>query len=770
MWPPVVHFAVAFGAGLWAGLALFPPPTTPYLATVIASTAILLAFRIGWRAMLVAAATVGVVVGWGAALRREHSCAQQWSAGDKAVVLRLHDAPGSRGVTDATVLHGPTGCRGEIRVRLDSGSASSGATLVAVGVSRANGLLHILRFRTLSVNPPLRYRLRDIVRRRIERLYGARAPFVEAVVLGLRGDLDPELRKRFAAGGLAHLLAISGLHVGIVAGWLLLVLRWLGLRRRAWLVSAAGTWAYVVLLGFPPPATRAAAFVAINAIAWARARRPPPDAVLAVAILVVLTVDPGAATTWGTWLSAAAVWGVAKAGQVAPVSGRFAPLLRLLVASVGATAATAPLTALAFGSVAPVGVLANLVAVPLAAIAVPGIFASLGLGETLAAGTGLALTALEAVAGVAASLPGGHLEGAPGVGFALPWGLTLGVATWASWRRPTWLVARRRLLAATAIAGWACVVVPTLATSAGAGVLTIHVLDVGQGDAIAVRTPAGQWILIDGGPRMGRRDAGKQVVVPFFRRQQVARLALLIVSHGDADHLGGVPSIVDALQPQMVLEPGQALGSTLYLNFLGAVDASGATWKPARAGDTITVDSVTLAILHPDNRWLDRRLGPNENSLVVHLRYGTFDALFTGDIGGPAESALAGGVTRVELLKVGHHGSAGSSTGPWLDVLRPIVAVISVGRNNRYGHPAREAVGRLGERGIDIYRTDEGGAVTIRSDGNYFQIMQGQPLNFTERVQCLFQKSSPSSDSLWRESACTLRRRASSRTFSTISP
>jgi competence protein ComEC len=279
--------------------------------------------------------------------------------------------------------------------------------------------------------------------------------------------------------------------------------------------------------------------------------------------------------------------------------------------------------------------------------------------------------------------------------------------------------------------------------------LTIHVLDVGQGDAIAVRTPAGQWILIDGGPRMGRRDAGKQVVVPFFRRQQVARLALLIVSHGDADHLGGVPSIVDALQPQMVLEPGQAL---------------------ARAGDTITVDSVTLAILHPDNRWLDRRLGPNENSLVVHLRYGTFDALFTGDIGGPAESALAGGVTRVELLKVGHHGSAGSSTGPWLDVLRPIVAVISVGRNNRYGHPAREAVGRLGERGIDIYRTDEGGAVTIRSDGNYFQIMQGQPLNFTERVQCLFQKSSPSSDSLWRESACTLRRRASSRTFSTISP
>jgi competence protein ComEC len=631
-------------------------------------------------------------------------------------------------------------------------------------------MLHIRWFRTLSVDPPLRYRLRDLVRSRIERLYGPRAPFVEAVVLGFRADLDPELRKRFTAGGLAHLLAISGLHVGFVAGWLLLLVRWLGLRRRAWLVSAAGTWAYVVLLGFPPPATRAAAFVAINAVGWARARRPPPDAVLAVAMLVVFTVDPLAATTWGTWLSAAAVWGVAKAGRVARVRGRFAPLLRLLIASIGATAATAPLTALAFGSVAPVGVLANLVAVPLAAVAVPGVFASLGLGEILAAGTGLALSALEAVAAVAASLPGGHLEGSPGVRFALPWGLILAVAIWAGWRRPTWLVARRRLLASTAVVVWACLVVPSFARSGAPGIITIHVLDVGQGDAIAVRTPAGQWILIDGGPRIGRRDAGKQVVVPFFRREQVARLAVLIVSHGDADHLGGVPSIIEDLQPQMVLEPGQALGSNLYLDFLGEVDASGAAWKAARAGDTISVDSVTLAILHPDNRWLEDGLGPNENSLVVHLRYGTFDALFTGDIGAPAESALVDGVMRVELLKVGHHGSGGSSTGPWLDALRPIVAVISVGRGNGYGHPAPEAMGRLGDRGIDVYRTDEGGTVTIRSDGNYFQIMQDRSLKLREWMQCLLQKSLPLSGSSWRESGCTLRRRASSRTFSTISP
>ncbi len=759
-----------YGAGLWAGLALLPPSTSSVLAPAIAATTILLARWMGWRAVLVAAAAVGATVGSGAATRRARWCAARWPSGDRAVVLRLHDAPGSRGLTSATVLHAPEGCGGVLRVRLDSGAARSGATVVAVGVSRANGLLRIQWLRILRRQAPLRYRLRDLIRRRIERLYGVRAPLVEAVVLGIRGDLDPDLRDQFAAGGLAHLLAISGLHVGIVAGWLLLVLRLVGLRRQAWLVSAAGTWAYVVLLGFPPPATRAAAFVAINAVGWIRARRPPPEAVLAVALLVVLTIDPEASGQWGTWLSAAAVWGVATAGRIIPVRGRLAPAGRLLVASVGATVATAPLTALAFGSVAPVGVLANLAAVPLAAVAVPGIFASLGVGGILAAGAGLALAGLETVSRLAAGFPGGHLEGPPGVRFAFPWGLALAAATWASWRRPTWLVARRRLLASAATVVWACLVVPSMGLPNDAGDLRIHVLSVGQGDAIAIGTPRGRWILIDGGPRFGNRDAGEQVVVPFFRRRQADKLDLVIVSHGDADHLGGVPAVIDALRPGLVLEPGQALGSALYLEFLGSVDASGARWRPARAGDTIVVDSVTLAILHPASQWLNGRLDPNENSLVVHLRYGAFDALFTGDIGWPAESALVGLVAGVELLKVGHHGSAGSSTGPWLDALRPRVGVISVGENNRYGHPAREALRRLGEREIEIYRTDEGGTVTIRSNGHYFQVMQNETLRFLERIQCLLRKSLPSNGLSWKRSACTRMRQASSRTFSTISP
>lgn len=767
--PPVVKLTVAYGAGLWAGLVFLVPPG---VILVLVGLAVGAAVTRRWAGILLAAFVLGLSGGAQSAQRARAACATRWDPGPRAALVRLWDRPGARATVTAAVLHAAGGCDGVVRLRLDSTLAArltGGTRAVIVGSYRGRAVFRVNHLRQLAGPVPWRLRVRDAVAGRIRSLYGPRAGLVEALVLGRKDDIDPTIRRAFTAAGLAHLLAISGLHVGVIAGWLVLLARAVGLRRSAWCWSGAIVWVYVVLLGFPAPATRAAGFISVYALARARQRHPAGEAVLAVAVLLVLTVDPHAATAVGAWLSVAAVWGTRAGTRLLPKPWRRRPALTLAAASFGATVATAPITAYAFGSVAPAGLVSNLIAVPLAGVAVPGVFASLVGGPTLAGGAGLVLAALEWVARLGSRLPGGHLSGVPGLALALPWLAPLGALVWASRDHRPLLVLRRRLLMGAVAVTWGPLVAGALGVGRAYPGLSLHLLDVGQGDAIAIRTPRGHWVLVDAGPRTAGGDAGRRIVVPFLQRQGAERLAALIVSHGDADHLGGVPAVTQAFDPELVLEPGQPLGRPLYLEHLAAVDALGIPWQPARRGDTVVVDSVVLAVVHPSAAWLAREVQPNENSVVVHLRYGCFDALLTGDIGRPVEEWLADSLAPVELLKVGHHGSAGGTIERWLDAVRPRVALISVGRN-AYGHPAREVLERLGRRDIPVFRTDRGGTVTIRSDGRYLEIVQGGAGTFAERFRCRIQPLLRSSASSSSRSGCTQVRRAISRICSTTSP
>jgi competence protein ComEC len=722
MRPPIVQFTVAYAAGLWVGLVV----SVPVVAVLVGVAGAGLAARWWrWPAILVTTFAVAALTGTVRHAAGRDDCALVWITGPQAVTVRMHDAPGPRGVTTASVLQAEGQCDGELTLRIDGEVPPPGARAVIVGAYRGRGVLRARHVRGLSGGVVWRYRLRGGVARRIRALYGERAGLVEALVLGRRDDIEPDLRTEFVDAGLAHLLAISGLHVGIAAGWIALGARALGAGHAAGLWSAALTWGYVALLGFPAPATRAAAFVTVFAASRRRQRHPPPRAVLAVAILVVLAAEPAAATAVGAWLSATAVAGTRAATELVPRRAKLRALWQLGAASAGATLATAPITAYAFGSVAPAGILSNLLAVPLAGLAVPGVFASLALGSVLAGGAGLALAGIEWVAAITSRLPGGHLAGPPGVAFALPWAAALAASVWLIQTRPSWVRVRRQLLVGAAAASWASAVLPALRAPRHQQQLTIHVLDVGQGDAIAVRTPHDRWVLVDAGLRTGSWDAGARVVVPFLRRRGVRSLDAVVVSHGDADHLGGIPAVLDAFPAGLLLEPGQPLPSALYVEHLAAVDAGGVAWRAARAGDTLVVDGVVFAVLHPTSEWMAGQLSPNENSVVVHVSYGCFDALLTGDAGTPVEALLAARVRRTELLKVGHHGSASATGDAWLDALRPRAAVISVGRNNTYGHPAAAVLARFAARGIPVFRTDRGGSLAIHTDGRTLTVAEG---------------------------------------------
>ena len=715
MRPPILYLSIAFGAGLAVGLDGGELRLTA--ACVLIGAAL-----VQRHAPLGAAIGVMLVAGlvWGASALRERNatCAGQWRPGGEthAATVRLTDpAAGSGGVVEGTIVAGR--CGGDLTIRWPAEHpARGGTTWVVAGRflrDASRGILVARRLRLLDAEPRGRGALRDRVAERSRALFGTRAPLVDALVIARRTDLDAELRERYTRSGLAHLLSISGLHVAFFAAWLNVLLLRLRLGTRTRFV--AGTLVmcgYVWLLGFPAPATRSAAMLALLDVARLRQRVVAPRGLVAVTALAVLIIDPWAVQSIGAWLSVAAVAAVIWAGR-ATGGERYPKLVRVLAPATAATLVTAPITAYAFGTVAPIGVLANLAAIPLAGVAVPGLMVALLFSSSwLAAGAGLCLALLDLVARTAAALPGGHFTMIAGGRAAATWVAVL-IAAWWLWNAPRrrWLVAARVAFVGALLS--LAALFSAFTRLSVCDCLTVHFLDVGQGDAVLLRSPAGRWLLIDGGPRGPQGDAGRRVVVPFLRSHGATRLAAIVATHAHLDHYGGLPAVLDAFDPAYVLEPGQAVPDAGYLGFLGAVEADGAEWRPARRGDRLELDGVTIEVLSPDSGWARAQTDINEASVVLLVSYGPVRLLFAGDAGMPTEQHLAGRIGHVSLLKVGHHGSRGATSDHWLDELHPADAVISVGAKNRYGHPAPETLARLRAHDVSVFRTDEQGTITF---------------------------------------------------------
>jgi len=335
------------------------------------------------------------------------------------------------------------------------------------------------------------------------------------------------------------------------------------------------------------------------------------------------------------------------------------------------------------------------------------------LAEALAAGGGLGLAGLEALARIGSGLPWGAFTTIPGPVASVPWLLLLGLSGWIIGRRNTSRRATLRLGWAVGALGMVALfpVRGLVTTHEGPG-LTLHFLSVGQGDAALIRTPAGRWILVDAGPAGRGRNAGREVVLPFLLRHGVRHLAALVLSHAHLDHIGGAAAVLEEIPADLILDPGEPVAEPYYLSLLDLAGTRGIRWQPARAGDSLVVDGVRMAVLHPDTTWAGWRSDLNDDSIVLLLRFGSFEAVLAGDLGVRAESLLAGKIGGIDLLKVGHHGSAGSTGAPWLAELHPRAAVVSVGVN-RYGHPAPAALARLADAGAEVWRTDREGSIRV---------------------------------------------------------
>lgn len=547
---------------------------------------------------------------------------------------------------------------------------------------------------------------------RVQMVQGPGGDLLAGVTLGDRRRLTgTPTEEDFRTAGLTHLVAVSGSHLVVVAalvGWVAGALK----LRRTWslgLVALVGG-CYVVITGVQPSAARAWMMACIVGLAGPGGRRSDALAALGVAVCATLVVRPFAAFDVGFQLSVAAVSGlVLHARLVQTWLVHAAPrwlqnVAEPLAVTVTAQLATVPLIASTFGSVSLVAPASNLVAAPLISLVLLLGIVGLLLCEVFTPAGELVLHVAGWFGGLVARLAGWFA--------ALPWaavpleletrtaliaGAFAAAVSWAAWPRATRMRAR---------AGAALVCLALVAYLAGprppSGAVLV-VMDVGQGDAIMIRD----------GPRAALVDAGAEpsVLRDALRRNGVRSLDALVVTHFHDDHYGGAAALrqgvtvsrvlVTVADPEVV--PVEVRSLNVPIHSVGA-------------GDRFQVGRMVCEIVSPADG-VDP--ATNEASIVMTVRGVASSALLTGDAEAPVVEPLVaeGTLHPVDILKVGHHGSRPSVSDALLQGLSPSVALISVGEDNRYGHPNPKAMGHLSQHGVKVRRTDTDGDLTVPLDG-----------------------------------------------------
>jgi competence protein ComEC len=560
----------------------------------------------------------------------------------------------------------------------------------------------------------LRASIRDAVAHRP----ASQQALVPALVDGDDAGMPPGLVEDFRTTGLTHLTAVSGTNLTLVVGFLLVVARWVGVRGR-WLgvVGVAGIVGFVLLARTEPSVLRAAAMGAVALVGLGRGGWHRGVRGLGAAVVGLLLVEPGLASTAGFALSVLATAGILL---VAPswrdALARWLPrwLAEAVAVPAAAQLACTPLVAAISGQVSLVAVAANLLVAPVVGPAtvlgllggVAGLVSDL-VGRLAGTLAGWCVAWIVVVAEHGAALPGAALDWG-----TTPWSLAFLVVTTAAVVAVGPVVLRYRTSGAAACL---LLVVVTVAGPPSPGWppsgWVFAACDVGQGDALVLRAGGGSAVVIDAGP-------DPRAVDGCLRRLGVDRVPLLVLTHFHADHVDGLAGVldhreVDEVEVTRLADPPGGVAAV-------AAETAGAGLATVVAtyGATRTVGDVTLQVLWPTPA--SPTTGPgdgstaNEASVVLLAEVAGVRLLLTGDIEPVGQAALARALPglRVDVLKVPHHGSR-YQDHDWLTSLGARYAVVSVGADNDYGHPAAETLDALARQGTEVLRTDRDGDVVV---------------------------------------------------------
>ncbi len=585
--------------------------------------------------------------------------------------------------------------------------------------------------------------LRNSIDRSIDRtMRGDSAALLKGILLGARRQLPEDLLDTFRTIGLAHILAVSGLHVGLITLVIYTLLSVLRLPRN---IVVAGTLGVLVLYAFitnlTPSVIRATIMAALFLAGRQLDRQTDTVNILAVAAIAILLIWPSALFDLSFQLSFLATYAIITGyprmkellpERISRSEKWWARWLRDgLLVSVAAQLGALPVVAGTFYQVSWMSAVANLFIGPLVFLNTTfGVLTALTgplaieIARLFSAANALVLFAMIHLSKAFSGAPSALVEvPAPSILFFASF---YGAGLLLLWKPDGSRERRARQgLVALCLLLFGYNLLPDRS-------LRITVLDVGQGDAIFIACPNGRTLLVDGGARTPFYDAGAHVILPFLRAKGYRRVDTIIVTHPDLDHYGGLRAVVESVEVGEVLSSGIGSESGSYRAWREAIDRHGIPYRTVVKGDTLaSLGGVRGLFLHPDPLFLTGTAKPNSNevSVVLHLSLGEFSMLLTGDIETKGEAATVRrpSMLKSTVLKSPHHGSRSSSGTAFLNAVDPEAVAVSAGMNNAFGHPAPEVIERYRRREAEVFRTDQGGAVMIRSNGRSWDMAYFAP-------------------------------------------
>ncbi len=579
-------------------------------------------------------------------------------------------------------------------------------------------------------------------------LSGESAHFLRGLLLGDRSRISDDVRETFITAGVIHVLAVSGLHVGIMLIIFFSVFGFLRIPRvPKLLMTIVGLIIFMFVTGAAPSVVRATIMASIILFGFILQRKSDIYNSIAVAALVLLFADSRELFKPSFQLSFAAVVSIVYLYPLfwSGLRRRYPKLedtwlaryfVQLFLVSCAAQIGTLPFTAYYFERISVIAFFANL-------FVIPGIFFVLSFGFSSVL-FGLISSFFEQIYGfVTEFLLTGILstvELISRVSFAsievYHFGIINGLLFYAIISVVVHITHPRffRLSLIALLMTLNVYIVHyniTFDPESRQPLLSITMLDVGQGEALFIEFPDGRNMLYDAGPRTMVSDAGERTVVPFLKRHGISYIDAVVISHGHADHYGGLNTVLGEINVGMIYDSGQPVTGVWYEELYKKIEKKNIPVELLQAGDIIKkYDNVRLYVMHPAPAFIqqpgdDRSWNLNNASIVLLLVYGDIRILITGDAEMEAENYMLhyyDDFLEADILKAGHHGSNTSSTARFVDIVSPGKALISVGRMNRFNHPGNEVIQRFINKGIVTYRTDLHGAVTVRTCGSEYWV------------------------------------------------
>lgn len=565
------------------------------------------------------------------------------------------------------------------------------------------------------------------------------AALLYGILTGSKADIDPEVMQVFSLTGLAHILSVSGLHIGFLVLLLNFILRPFKLEKKiSSAVIFAAVFFYVMLIGAPVPAVRSLLMLAVLLVGTSMGQKYDLNASASFAALLMLLWNPLLVHDPSFIITFACIYAISFLHQPINRALNFLPsLIRSSTAlSVAVWIGITPVLIHYFNYVSVVNILLNILAVPIAFLITLGGFVAVVIG-LISQALSIYVFAISYYLIKLLYLLSEKALLLPLAGFQAPaikWYVYILYYSWVLmlvqdfWSTRSY-VFKKRYISTIAVSIAAIIAISILPTST----LKIYFVDVGQGDCSLIQMPDKRTIMIDGGGspdwQKSSYDIGEKVTVPALLHLGVWRIDTLMISHIHDDHLAGALSVLDKFKVRRVILPASdrygegEFASENYERLKALCKQRKIPILYLKAGSVIKADrDVKISVLAPKEPYIkSTESDVNNNSLVFKLEYKDFDALFTGDIQTEGEQRLKGEVIKAEVLKVAHHGSPYSCTPTFLEQTKPAVSIISVGKNN-YGHPSIEVIERLKSMHSAVYRTDGCGAVMLTTDGKKLHI------------------------------------------------